>query len=439
MASAGPGAKILEQHKFLALLFGGLCVLCWSYYNVLCDLVVFHFDNYFILFGAIIVNTVCVSPILKFTYRDLNVHGPKQWASVICFGFFDVLLILLMSYAFQHAPIGDASCLFAMRVLWTPLVEAMVHKKCISLSHAITMLLAVSGAILITQPVFLGFPQEHSLDRYPDLYLAYLLALLAGMVAGMQYIFLSICPDVHWSVWQVMMIPSGLVLAPIVFYVSGSAAKVVELEITTLFIVDLIGCFFIAWFDILGRMCRTVACKEHTPSTVSLVSVLEIPFTYGWGWLWSGQAMGKLEIFGALLVMSAVFLSSIPWFSNLSIQQLVDLVDQTKGDGGNQCSNGENGTITNSVASSGYDSAINSYDSRLDSRQVTASGMEASGMEASGTANGRKTRRLRPLSKSFLQRVKSGFASRRADRRGSKEEQEGLLDSTASTNKIYYQ
>ena len=59
---------------------------------------------------------------------------------------------------------------------------------------------------------------------------------------------------------------------------------------------DLIGCFFIAWFDILGRMCRTVACKEHTPSTVSLVSVLEIPFTYGWGWLWSGQAMGKLEV-----------------------------------------------------------------------------------------------------------------------------------------------
>ena len=59
---------------------------------------------------------------------------------------------------------------------------------------------------------------------------------------------------------------------------------------------DLIGCFFIAWFDILGRLCRTVACKEHTPSTVSLVSVLEIPFTYAWGWLWSGQAMGELEV-----------------------------------------------------------------------------------------------------------------------------------------------
>ena len=53
------------------------------------------------------------------------------------------------------------------------------------------------------------------------------------MVAGMQYIFLSVCPDVHWSVWQVMMIPSGLILTPIVFYVSGSAAKVAQLEITT--------------------------------------------------------------------------------------------------------------------------------------------------------------------------------------------------------------
>ena len=79
--------------------------------------------------------------------------------------------------------IGDASCLFAMRVLWTPIVEAFVDKKCISLSHAITMVLAVGGAILITQPVFLGFAQEHDLSQYPDLYLAYALALLAGMDA----------------------------------------------------------------------------------------------------------------------------------------------------------------------------------------------------------------------------------------------------------------
>ena len=76
--------------------------------------------------------------------------------------------------------LGDAACLFAMRVLWTPIVEAFVHKKCISLSHAITMLLAVGGAILITQPAFLGFPQAHDLTHFPDLYLAYLLALLAG-------------------------------------------------------------------------------------------------------------------------------------------------------------------------------------------------------------------------------------------------------------------
>ena len=102
----GCAGKLFEQHKLLSLTFGALCVLCWSYYNVLCDLVKPHFDNYFILFAAIVVNTFCVSPILKFTYKDLNIHGPKQWASVICFGFFDVLLILLMSYAFQHAPIG---------------------------------------------------------------------------------------------------------------------------------------------------------------------------------------------------------------------------------------------------------------------------------------------------------------------------------------------
>ena len=86
--------------------------------------------------------------------------------------------------------LGDASCLFAMRVLWTPIVEAMVEKRCITLSHAITMLLAVLGAILITQPVFLGFPQAHSLDDFPNLYLAYALALVAGRNGEVLMLFL---------------------------------------------------------------------------------------------------------------------------------------------------------------------------------------------------------------------------------------------------------
>lgn len=104
--AGGMTATVFEQHKLLSLTFGALSVLCWSYYNVMCDLVVSHFDNYFILFNCVLVNAIFVSPILKWTYKDLNVRGVKQWASVCCFGVFDVLLILLMSYAFQHAPIG---------------------------------------------------------------------------------------------------------------------------------------------------------------------------------------------------------------------------------------------------------------------------------------------------------------------------------------------
>lgn len=423
------GAKILEQHKLLSLTFGALSVLCWSYYNVMCDLVVAHFDNYFILFNCILVNAIFVTPILKFTYKDLNVQGAKQWASVCCFGVFDVLLILLMSYAFQHAPIGDAACLFAMRVLWTPIVEAFVTKKCITPSHAITMLLAVSGAILITQPAFLGFSQEHDMEKFPYLYVAYLLALIAGVIAGLQFIFLSMCPDVHWSVWQLMMIPAGIVIAPIVFHFSGSAVKVAHSNISLYFFIDLFGCFFIAWFDFLGRMCRTVACKEHTASTVSLVSVLEIPFTYAWGWLYSGQAMGKMEIGGAVLVMCAVFLSSMPCFSNLSVEQLQHFVDETKGESRDFGGPTSEDTIVNdnSVATSGYDSVDQS------SIESNANGSSAT----LGASLRNSVRSGRNISRSFLRRVTTmGFLKGKTNKTR-RDEEEGLLSSTPKN--IYYQ
>jgi hypothetical protein len=66
-----------------------------------------------------------------------------------------------------------------MRVLWTPIVESIINKECIKGGHGFTMLLALFGAILITQPTFLGFPDSHD-THYPDLNKAYLLAMIAG-------------------------------------------------------------------------------------------------------------------------------------------------------------------------------------------------------------------------------------------------------------------
>ena len=35
------------------------------------------------------------------------------------------------------------------------------------------------------------------------------------MLAGMSYIFLALCPEVHWVVWQSMIVPLGWIIAPI--------------------------------------------------------------------------------------------------------------------------------------------------------------------------------------------------------------------------------
>ena len=47
-------------------------------------------------------------------------------------------------------------------------------------------------------------------------------------------------------------------------------------------------------------------------SLVALVSVLEIPFTYFWGWLFAGQNMEVINLIGAIVVVSSVVLLSVP-------------------------------------------------------------------------------------------------------------------------------
>ena len=113
---------VFAYHRFWSIFLGILNVVCWSYYNVLVDLTKV-FNNGVILLACVCFNLFAVTPLLYFTWGKLNVKGRLQTLWCLCFGLFDVFLILLMSYAFQHAPIGDAACLFALRVVWTPTVE----------------------------------------------------------------------------------------------------------------------------------------------------------------------------------------------------------------------------------------------------------------------------------------------------------------------------
>ena len=113
---------VFAYHRFWSIFLGILNVVCWSYYNVLVDLTKV-FNNGVILLACVCFNLFAVTPLLYFTWSKLNIKGRLQSLWCACFGLFDVFLILLMSYAFQHAPIGDAACLFALRVVWTPTVE----------------------------------------------------------------------------------------------------------------------------------------------------------------------------------------------------------------------------------------------------------------------------------------------------------------------------
>jgi len=297
---------VFAYHRFWSIFLGILNVVCWSYYNVLVDLTKV-FNNGVILLACVCFNLFAVTPLLYFTWRKLNIKGRLQSLWCACFGLFDVFLILLMSYAFQHAPIGDAACLFALRVVWTPTVEAVLKRRCIPFTQVLTVTFALVGAVLITRPNFLFQNADHDPLKYPNLFRAYGIAFVAGILAGMQYIFLAFCPNVHWSVWQVAIVPVGVVIAPINYFTENGLTY--PLNYGPL---DVFAVFLIALFDVLGRACRTCAVQEHTASTVALVSTLEIPFSYFWGWVYAGEQLHRLQMIGALLVIVSILILSIP-------------------------------------------------------------------------------------------------------------------------------
>ena len=87
-----------------------------------------------------------------------------------------------------------------------PPSQAILKRRCIPLTQVMTVVFALVGAILITRPNFLFHHSDHDPLKYPNLFRAYGIAFVAGILAGMQYIFLAFCPNVHWSVWQVRIV-----------------------------------------------------------------------------------------------------------------------------------------------------------------------------------------------------------------------------------------
>ena len=112
---------------------------------------------------------------------------------------------------------------------------------------------------------------------------------------------------------QVVIVPVGVIVAPINYFSENGLTYP-----QTYGSLDVFAVFLIALMDVLGRACRTCAVQEHTASTVALVSTLEIPFTYFWGWVYAGEAIHRLQMIGALLVIVSILILSIPgkWGKN---------------------------------------------------------------------------------------------------------------------------
>ena len=123
--------------------------------------------------------------------------GVELWA---------VVVVQLDKVGFQPMVYSVLSLIVSVIIISPPyLSQAILKRRCIPVTQVITVVFALVGAVLITRPNFLFHHSEHDPLKYPNLFRAYGIAFIAGILAGMQYIFLAFCPNVHWSVWQVCL------------------------------------------------------------------------------------------------------------------------------------------------------------------------------------------------------------------------------------------
>jgi drug/metabolite transporter (DMT)-like permease len=90
--------------------------------------------------------------------------GSKHVLAVISAAVGLLVEALLYTFSVQRIPIGDCITLFSLTLVWTPILECILRRRCLDKSHVMSSVLGVIGIFFITRPSFI-FPQHVGVQR----------------------------------------------------------------------------------------------------------------------------------------------------------------------------------------------------------------------------------------------------------------------------------
>ncbi|XP_076821525.1 solute carrier family 35 member G1-like [Clavelina lepadiformis] len=217
-------------------------------------------------------------------------------------------------YAFQNMPLGNASAIIFSSPIYTIILARIFLKEKIGALEFIVLICGLIGVVLIARPSFI-FPNEtiatnnshhrnlttisvtQPVDKYKDVLLGRLSALLGALTASVSFIALRTLPKVHFVI-------------PIFYFsvIGVTATSVISIS-TQSFPLQLnalpwMYAFFVGVCGISGQILMTVAFQTENAGPVSIIRQLDLVFAYLLQTVIFHDFLNYLSVLGALLIMS---------------------------------------------------------------------------------------------------------------------------------------
>lgn len=224
---------MLPRSQLRAEFFLVLATLGWGINYPLMKMALLIEQGIWVLFMRFMLSFVLLSPLLWIHRQHITRKSIK--AGLIC-GLIFVPCVELMNLGLHYTTASNAGFIFALFIVWVPILNALLYKTPISQPIKVSMVLGVLGLAIIAQVQNLHFNLGDGLILLCSLgYTFYILALdrysthasstvitviqLLVLSIGCGLVYAAFKPDVHninWS-WQLIGILALSTLLPSTF------------------------------------------------------------------------------------------------------------------------------------------------------------------------------------------------------------------------------
>ena len=206
--------------------------------------------------------------------------------------------------------------LFGINLVWTSTMDSIWRRAKPSPFLVISVILSVSGMILVSKPAFLfsnnndDDNDEPSEDLNPAL--GHGLAIASGLTYSIFMMAINIFgEDIHWSLWGLFDGGLTVLVCSFTLPVTVETMKEISAPFTPLIglTVALLGVH-----QAVGCVSSILAYQVCRPSLVSLVAISEIPLAYVWAAIWLAEDVDGIKGGGIgciLLALIVVLYSNV--------------------------------------------------------------------------------------------------------------------------------